>query len=267
MTPTDKENSAIRQYLLGNLSQEDQQHVEERLLTEGEFLESLLLGEDELIDDYINDELPGDDRLKFERHFLSTAERQQKYRFALALNRYTANAPEQVAGESTKTPTPASPTELSWAGRFRAYWQSQSLAFRVVATVASLAIIIGTVWFVRPRAHSPQTFVALTLSISASDRSTGPQAGKVKLPLGADALRIILMLPEGVSSAPGYRSELINESGEIRQLEVTGRDDRSVTAIMPATQLVRGQYALKLFAVAADGTEQRVNGNYFFTVE
>ncbi|MBD0327525.1 MAG: hypothetical protein ICV68_13900, partial [Pyrinomonadaceae bacterium] len=52
-----------------------------RLLTEDEFFDELLLGEEELTVDYVNDELTAADRLKFEQHFLSTPERQQKLRF------------------------------------------------------------------------------------------------------------------------------------------------------------------------------------------
>ena len=81
----------LRQYLLGDLTGEAQQRVEQRLLAEPDFLDELLLGEEELIDDYVRESLPDDDRLKFERHFLSTPERRRQLGFARALSRYVAD--------------------------------------------------------------------------------------------------------------------------------------------------------------------------------
>jgi hypothetical protein len=60
---------------------------------------------------------------------------------------------------------------------------------------------------------------------------------------------------------------LESEDGKARPLEVAGKDSGSVQVVLPAAQLARGQYALKLFAIETDRSEQRINGSYFFTVE
>jgi methionine-rich copper-binding protein CopC len=123
-------------------------------------------------------------------------------------------------------------------------------------------------WLSLFRAPSPQTFAALTLTINVSNnRAEGAQASKVKLPLNASALKISLTLPERLPTAARYRVELENDNGETKGLEITEQEARSVTVVIPAEQLIRGQYALKLFTTKADGTEQRINGSYFFTVE
>jgi hypothetical protein len=36
---------------------------------------------------------------------------------------------------------------------------------------------------------------------------------------------------------------------------------------IPAEELARGRYVLKLFAIKPDGSEQRISGSYFFNVE
>ena len=79
-----------------------------------------------------------------------------------------------------------------------------------------------------------------------------------------DALKIVLRLPDRSPTAGSYHVELESDNGQNRSLKTFAQDGRSVTVVIPAGELKRGQYSLKLFAV---GAEQRINGNYFFTVE
>ena len=271
MPPLTEDQNEIKQYLLGTLPEEAQQRMEKRLLTEADFLEELLSGEDELTDLYINEALSDEDRDRFERHFLSTPERHQKLRFARALSSFIYRNSEDAVAESVEkplSPERASPTKSTWIERFRAFWNNQSWGLRPIAALLVIAIIAGTLWlFFRPRAPSPQTFATLALTISVNNRGDGVQATKVKLPLPASALKISLTLPERASTAAHYRVELENDSGETKPVEIIGQDAQSVSVVLPAEQLTRGQYALKLFTVKADGTEQRIPGNYFFTVE
>src|SRR5436305_30769 len=96
----DEETQAVRQYLLGNFSEEVRRLLEERLMTEDGSYEELLLSEEELIDDYVSGELSDAERLKFEEHFLCTPERQRQLSFAQALSRYASNATEGSEAKS-----------------------------------------------------------------------------------------------------------------------------------------------------------------------
>jgi methionine-rich copper-binding protein CopC len=262
-----EDQKKIRQYLLGNLSDELRQPIEERLLTESSFYDELVLSEEELIDDYVNGELADDERLKFEQHFLSAPERQQQLRFAQALSRYTANLAETVEADAAKTPSSVTPTKLSWAARFHAFWSGQTSGLRAAVALLVIAILVGALWL-SSRRTSPQTFATLTLSASVSNnRAEGVQAAKVSFPLKDDALKIFLKLPEQSSPAASYKVELVDNNRETKTLKVAGQDAQSVQVVIPASELARGQYALKLFMIKADGTQQRVSGNYFFTVE
>src|SRR6185436_14348463 len=84
------DQAGIRQYLLGTLTPDLQQKLEERLLIEPEFLEQLEIEEDELIEEYLADGLSTNERDRFEHHFLATSEHQQHLSFAVALRRYVA---------------------------------------------------------------------------------------------------------------------------------------------------------------------------------
>jgi hypothetical protein len=116
-------------------------------------------------------------------------------------------------------------------------------------------------------AHTPPTFAIITLAIRPNTRDEGVQAPKINLPLGKDALRISLGLPNPPPAAVRYRVQLLGANDESRSLGIAGQDAQSVVVEIPGTQLQRGQYALNLFAIKADGTEQRITGSYYFTVE
>ena len=83
---------ALRQYLLGELTEEKRRQLEERLITDNAMLEKLLLSEDELVDDYVRGALSSHDQEKFSRHYLCTPERRQKVEFASVLRRYVSES-------------------------------------------------------------------------------------------------------------------------------------------------------------------------------
>jgi anti-sigma factor RsiW len=87
-----EDQRSLKQYLLGQLSQEEQRQLEVRLLNDQQFLVELLMAEDELIDEYLDGSLSEQDREKFEQHFLATTERREKLTFAKALRRYVTEA-------------------------------------------------------------------------------------------------------------------------------------------------------------------------------
>jgi anti-sigma-K factor RskA len=236
-------------------------------MTEDGFFDELLLAEEELIDDYVGGQLPLDERRRFEQHFLSTPERQRQLRFAQALSRYVSNSSEKSEGESARAQPLAHTSGQKRAGWFGAFWGSRAWALRSAVALAVVVVAVGALWLSRQRTTQPRTFATLTLTASVGNRAEGVQASKVKLPPDADALRIFLMLPEGSAPATRYRAELVNGNGETKSFEVAVEDSRSVSAVIPAAQLARGQYALRLYKTDADGSEQRVPGSYFFNVE
>jgi hypothetical protein len=77
----------IRQYLLGELSEEGQAKVQDRLLCDRQFFDRLVVEENELMDDYLRGALTRQSEEKFESYFLASPERRQKLRFAKALKK------------------------------------------------------------------------------------------------------------------------------------------------------------------------------------
>jgi hypothetical protein len=249
-------------YLLEELPEEELRQFEDECFEQVRWQEQILPVEEDLIDAYLRDELTQEQRQRFERNYLTTEARRQRVIMAAALLRHVDEC--QAAPSSIAVP----PDRPTWSERLSAFWSSQTPPLRAVAALALLAIIGSALWLLLFRPPSHQTFATLTLAISVSNnRAEGIQAGTVRLPLNADALKISLKLPGGLPPSAGYRIELENDRGETRRLEIAGQEAQSVSVVIPATQLSRGQYALKLFVAKADGAEQRINGSYFFTVE
>src|SRR5205807_3250397 len=91
----DLQQQLIRQYLLGApLDASLQRSLEERLLTEDDYCEEIDIAEDELIEQYISNELSANERASFEQAFLNTVERRQKFSVARTLNRYAETKAE-----------------------------------------------------------------------------------------------------------------------------------------------------------------------------
>jgi anti-sigma factor RsiW len=249
-------------YLLKDLPEEELEQFEDECFAQESWPVQINLVEEDLIDDYLRGELTQERRSRFERNYLTTEARQERVRMAAALLRHI----DQQHTDQATIAVP--PPQTSWSERLHAFWGRQTRALRAATALAIVAVTAGVVWLSLFRAPADRTFATLTLAISSSNnRAEGIQASKVKLPLSAAALRISLTLPERLPRAARYRVELENDTGETRPLEIDGQDAQSVSVVIPAAQLARGQYALKLFAVKADATEQRINGSYFFTVE
>lgn len=247
-------------YLLEELPEDDLERFEEECFAEDEWPTHITLVEDDLIDAYLRNELTPERRQRFEQNYLITTSRQERVVIAAALLRHIDEY--RVA---SNVAVAAPPRELTRAERFRAFWSSPSWVRRAATAMAVVALTAGALWFFFLRTHEPRNFATLTLTISNRNRAEGAQAGKVKLTPDAEALKISLMLPP--PRAAHYRVELENDNGETKSIALAGEDAQSVLVVIPAAQLARGQYALKLFAIQTDGTEQRINGSYFFIVE
>ena len=106
------DESTLRHYLLGQLSQDDQQAFEQQLMVDDGAFETLMAIEDELVDEYLNGELSGQDRTSFETHFLATPERQEKLRFGGSFKKFVSAHDEQKSFAPRRVKK--APTLWSW---------------------------------------------------------------------------------------------------------------------------------------------------------
>ncbi|HST21596.1 MAG TPA: hypothetical protein VLR90_10790 [Blastocatellia bacterium] len=92
MSRTD-EASLIKRYLLGELTEQEQKAVEERMMIDPDYYNSVLLAEDDLIDEYVSGELSGERRESFVSRFMSVPRRQIKVTLSKLLVGYTLQNP------------------------------------------------------------------------------------------------------------------------------------------------------------------------------
>lgn len=97
------EPDAVRRYLLQQLPDAEQGEIELRFLSDDQFSQELDIGEDELIDDYLSNDLSREDRLRFEESFFTNPERQKKLMSAQAMKRYFARTLPRKASLSERS--------------------------------------------------------------------------------------------------------------------------------------------------------------------
>jgi hypothetical protein len=93
------DETTLRRYLLGQLSEQEEVSQEEQLLTEASYYQRLVLAEDDLIDDYVRGKLSVEDRERIEERFLASPRRREKLRTAQALAGYASQRARPAGSE------------------------------------------------------------------------------------------------------------------------------------------------------------------------
>jgi len=137
LTQAEDNDELLIQYLLGELSEEEQEGVERRYISDPEFYEQLLAVEDDLIDAYAEGELSQSRRTGFESHFLGSTEGQARVVFAKAWLAYAARQSKAAR---------AAPEPL-WRRPFFGFlrFESWPVALRVAAAVV---VILAGAWLI-----------------------------------------------------------------------------------------------------------------------
>src|SRR6185503_16534569 len=81
------DQTTVRGYLLGHLSDVEQEQIEQRLMVEDDLFEELEISKGELIEEYRAGELAAQEKEWFEQHFLASAEGRERLTLSLALGR------------------------------------------------------------------------------------------------------------------------------------------------------------------------------------
>lgn len=287
MTDHSEVQESIRGYLLGQLSDEERRRVEEWLLTGQDSLEELLVGEEELIEQYLDGSLDGPQRRQFHEHFLSTPERRQNLKFARALRKHVGGGP------------PAEPlVDRLDAPERRAWWRLPALfeggrsrwAVPALASVLAL-VVLSSLWALYAgrgnagsafeeevrRLNAPQGVEggglqppspAVALSLTAGLRRDSGEMKSLESPGGANVVQLRLVVAPGEYRA--YRAALRTVGGPtlVTVPDLTPRplEGQTVVALnLPAGFLRRGDYQVRLSGLPP-GADYEDVGTYFFRV-
>lgn len=235
----------VREFLLGKLSEDEQQKIEERMMVEDDLFEELEISKGELVEEYCANELSREEQQWFEQNFLASPEGKESYDLAVALGQLKLSAPRQ-------------PTLLEKLQNL--FKQHPSVI--AMASTAAIVVVVAAIFVFRPRG---ETVVGPTLASTIINRSQGSLPAKVTIPSNASEIKFPLLLSGDVAGT-NYRAELDNQT-ETRPAKVVGNDGKTVWVVIPVSQLPRGQYSLKLVAIAPDGNEREIPGDFRFDVE
>jgi hypothetical protein len=199
---------------------------------------------DEITDEYLQHELPGEDRKRVEKYFLRSTERQKKLEFAAELLRRS---------ESRRTTRP------SFLEQIAAFWRQPSFA-HVALTAAAVIVVVGIIYVLMRTDNS--NYLALNLAISTTERGEGPAVQHVKLAPNT-GLKITLKIPEDARGAKDYAAKLVGGS----DLTIEQQTPETVTVTISPGSITPGTYAIQLSRVKPDGAKERIPGSYYFAVE
>lgn len=140
-----------RRFLLGQLSADQQGQIEELAFADPDTFALLESVEDDLIDEYIHDELSADEKEHFKNHFLTLPGKQSNLRVSRSLQLHFSNAAPELVLTDDK--------EISVFGLFTISPAALRISLALAALLAGLVI---AVWlFIRAReAQRPPQFEA-----------------------------------------------------------------------------------------------------------
>ena len=126
----------LTQYLLGMGTPAERERLESEYFTDDEVFEQMLMAEEELIDDYVRDELSDKERRQLEEHLVNSPYVGERVQFARTLNGSLADA-RRI--ETTRKVT-SDRTEPGFLESLLSRW---SLRYAVVATALVIAVVVG----------------------------------------------------------------------------------------------------------------------------
>jgi hypothetical protein len=252
----------------------DLSQVEERLMSDSNLYEELLILEDETIDRYVRGEMSEADRASFESYFLRSAEHQQKVRFAKALTKTVdrAAAENRIETETSAStppvPEPGNTNRVSAPAKSRRFlfWPFQNPILNYAFAFVLLIAIGGLAWTALKsfRPTGPGRVFEATLAPGGVTREGGGEIQTITIPSGTDTLRLQLILPREQYQV--YQIDLRSQgismwtSDQLTATEVSGR--RFLRMDIPATNLRRDGYQIKLSARSTGAFEEITSYNF-----
>lgn len=131
------DETLIARYLLGELSEEQQVAIEDRAFADKNYLANVTAVENDLIDEYVRNELSGIERQRFEKQFLASTERRKRVEFARAL----AGVVEE--GVASKKIVVREAQSSSWLDAIYAFINGLTPAARIAFVSAVPLLLIG----------------------------------------------------------------------------------------------------------------------------
>jgi hypothetical protein len=272
-------DALLREFLLGKVNEEERERIECLFLTDSQARERILAVEQDLIDDYLEQNLTSEDRERFVSRYEETAKQRLKLRIARSINDWA-----QRESPSTRP----LPTSSSGGKSFRTRLRLEPKLIIPIAAIVIIAIFVAALLLTRltdqrkrerlaieqelaqlnapaSLAETPSQMVSVDL-LPVTTRS-GQQQQEVKT---GSQIRIVQF-----QLGLGQQQRYFTYQLEVRRLEAAEsfvipnlHDQKEGTYVrlrLPTSILKRGQYEIELTGVSAGGSLNRLQ-DYTFTV-
>lgn len=273
MERTEQQKEVIKQFLLGELNEEWRQQVEERLLTDSDYRDEILMIESELVEDYLTEKLPPDDRGNFEKHYLSAPRQQRNLKLTRVLLQ---------AAESAKT---QSSYETNLLQNLKAiFWpRGQKLRLAVVSLILLVVVgspIIYKVWQSCQSAELQAELVRLNIPSNILTPSHSVPSVTLlpfnlrdkgtplpRLPITSASEVVQLRVTSVANTYQNYKVEIhAIGGGQLVQFELKPQPSGDTLVLqLPARLLKPNDYVVTIRGVNAQGVIEDV-GEYAFRV-
>ncbi|HJT67127.1 MAG TPA: hypothetical protein VJ749_11770 [Pyrinomonadaceae bacterium] len=254
----------LREYLLGKLSDAEQEKIEERLMVEDQLFDEFEASKDELVEEYCAGELGSTERQFFEEHFLRSVDGQQRRAFVLAMDYLQSRQPVTI-DEPQPVTLPIDPPDPRPGifQRLKDLFANQPWA---TATATAMVLIVAAVIGINQFRSRPagQTFATMLQSYNQNRGEETDAINRIKLPANTAFLKLRLKLPKPAVAGTRYQAVLDDRINK-KPLDVVESDSESATVVIPADLIPNRPYAVKLTITNPDGTEREPS--YRFLIE
>ena len=258
-------DALLREYLLGKVADEEQEQIENLFLTDPQTRERVLAIEQELIDDYLEDNLVEGDKENFISLYAKTNEQLRKLRITKSIIDW--------AGTEATTPQAVAARVSIWSRLGTRLRLKPSFVVPITVTLAIVIAILLLLSFLEQRRRFAIQQELAQLNSPISLRDVPPQMISLELrpvtvrsaerqtefKLSSDIRIVELRLPwVQKPSYSSYQVEVSRVGGDklfsLPNLQ-TENEGRNVIRLRLSTQrLSRGHYQISLRGIADDGT-------------
>lgn len=259
-------DALLREFVLGKLADKERERIEDLFLTDSQTRGSVLAIEQDLIEDYLEDNLTPEDKERFLARYAQTEKQRRKLRIQKSIKDWAIT--------SATVPQATAATASVWS-RLSGRLRLKPVFVVPIAAIIVIAIVLGIVWLNSQREKQKHLAIEQELAQLNSPESLREVPSQMILfDLRPVALRSIEspaeLSPGGISLVEVHLPWIQKERYSTYQAEVGRVDDDETFSIpnlhaeddgeyririrLPTHMLRPGSYQIQLRGIANDGT-------------
>jgi anti-sigma-K factor RskA len=296
MSEAANELSLIRKYLLGRLEGEEREQLEERVLSDAEFRNKVLMVEEDLIEDHAEGALDEVERQKFRQMFYANPQRRIEVQVVEGLKQHAATNWWTRLFTNIWRPRDAATVSGNWLDSLWDFRKAAIAFTLVVAVIVALLIVYRSL---RPeqmpgsltqeqqrrdlidreisrlndpasRESQQRVAVATTLSpgLSRGDETPTVEFPTVALDRGTELAQLTLLLKPSAQEYPSFQAALNRvgapESYKVDLKPVVLSGVSTLVLTLPLRALDDGDYRVQLSGHTAGGQTEMLPDHYYY---